>query len=239
MSHESQRNRSQSSPQYRPWRWGMVAVAALSGVTGCSRTMTITQADYINTAVHRSRPPGNRTGERLEVDIVCVYPKDLDKQVNELLSPDKGITCDLWYQHRPTTRQSGGTAFDLPRNQIYLLTDEKDVFGKAIGKSLRGAKQDGKDKIKLSGIDFREEGFGKFAGSLFNERAVLYVFPRFIGPDGKIMRVAPAKFHPPGAYRSELFVEIGVEDPGGAAVQYIKNTTQRKVGSGEEKEKKE
>jgi hypothetical protein len=213
----------------------LLALLGLLVPSGCARSLTITQSEYINTAVHRNREPSKRTGERLEVAIVCVYPKDLENAANAALSPDTDITCDMWYQHRPVPGQVGGGRFDLPRERIYMLTDEKEVYGKPVGKSLRGAKQDGKEKMKIAGIDFHEPGWGKVGGSLFDERAVIYVFPRFVGPDGKVLRVAPAKFHPPGAYRSDLYVEIGVEDPGGAANQYIKNTTERKLNRGEKK----
>ena len=202
-----------------------LAVGAAFGcfaVGGCARQLTITQADYINTAMQRDRDAEDRTGEPLEVNIVCVYPKDLDKPRNAALSPDTRITSDVWYKNRPTLeRVAGGTAFDLPADQVYLLTDQKEVYGRPIGSSLRGAKIDGQEPMEYRGIRFK---------GLFDKRSVIYVFPRFIGEDRKVEPVAPVKLHPPGAYPRDLYVEIGVEDPKGKAIQYVKNRTVRKLG---------
>lgn len=202
---------------------------------GCARTLTITQHDYVNTQMHIGRTNTNdRTGEPLEVSIVCVYPSDLSKPVNAALSPDSNITSDLWYKMRPRTGQvGGGSTFDLPAGQIYILSDSKTSYGKVLRPRLNGAVHDGKKKIKLTGLDFHEAGKFKMAGSLFNARACLYVFPKFMGTDGQVLKVPPARFHPPGDYRRDLFVEIGVEDRGGREIQFIKNTTDRKLGEDE------
>ena len=142
------------------------------------------------------------------------------------MSPETEITSDVWYKYRPTLeRMAGGATFDLPRNQIYLLTFDKEVYGKPIGKALQGAVKDGKRKLIFGGIQFK---------GLFDKRSVIYVFPKFIGPGGEKLPVRPAKLHPPGAYRRDLYVEIGVEDPEGKAVQYIKNLTDRKLGRDQE-----
>ncbi|UCE59375.1 MAG: hypothetical protein JSU63_18275 [Phycisphaerales bacterium] len=208
---------------------GIVSATSTMPLIGCAaRTLTITQEDFINTRVHINRAPEQRTGEPLEVNIVCVYPSDLDKlnDVNARLSPQRDITSDVWYAYRPEIGKVGvGARFDLPSSQIYLLTDEKEVYGQRVGGRLCGAKQDGKSEIKVAGIKFREAGRFKVAGSLFNERAVIYVFPKFIGPDGKVVPVAPAKFHPPGTYRRDLYVKIGVKGRGTSEDQYIERTS--------------
>jgi hypothetical protein len=207
----------------------MFGAAAL--LPGCARSLTITQQDYINTQMHVDRSPEYRTGQPLEVNVVCVYPSDLGKPVNAPLAPDNNLTSDVWYRRRPQSGSiAGAGTFDLPAKQIYLLTDSKDAYGKVVGPRLRGGKQDGKSTVKISGIDFREKGKFKVTGSLFDARAVLYVFPKFIGTDGDVLKAAPAKFHPPGDYRRDLYVEIGVEDRGGREIQYINNTTDRKLG---------
>lgn len=196
--------------------------------TGCARTITFTVHEHINTAIHRDRDPKDRTGEPLEVNIVCVYPSDLDKTENAPLMPDANITSEAWYRFRPVPGHTGGGGrFSIPAKQIYVLSDDQTVFGVRKGKALRGYAETGKKKIKVTGIEFKGSGRGT---SLFNKRAVLYVFPKFIGPTGEVLPVLPARFDPPGHFRRDLYVEIGVKDPAGRAEQFIKNTTVRKAG---------
>ena len=59
------------------------------------------EADYINTAMHVARPKEHRTGQPLEVAIVCVTPSDLEHDANERLDPDGDITADVWFQDMP------------------------------------------------------------------------------------------------------------------------------------------
>ena len=75
--------------------------AVLTGASGCARVLTITQEDYINTAMHIGRPKEQRTGQPLELSIVCVHAADLQKEANDLLSPESEITSKIWYENRP------------------------------------------------------------------------------------------------------------------------------------------
>jgi len=202
-----------------------VLIAAVSA--GCSRSLTIEQDEYVNTAMHQARDPQNQTGEPLEVVIVCVAPRDLKKQGNERLKPGAGITSREWYQKGPkpgdtVEMENNEGRFRLPGNQIYLLTnDTESAYGKQIGAALRGGKLDGKI-VKKQNIDF------KF-WSLHDSDAVIYVFGKFTDKDGNVLPVPPAKFHPPGAYESNVSIKIGVDKGRDNYGQYIANTTPRKM----------
>ncbi len=200
----------------------VVAYAALVS-TGCAaRTLTITQDDRINTAVHRHRPEGERTGDPLKVTIVCVYPKDLEREENQGLKPGSGITCKDWYANQPVRGGSVGGRFKVPPEQIYVLTNESEVYGNKKWRALQGAIRDGTKQVEVSGIRFRTKLYGR--------NSVIYVFPKFIGPAGEVLPVPPAVFSPPGAYASRLGVKIGVEEGRGIYGQYIENTTKRTFG---------
>ncbi|MBK9118843.1 MAG: hypothetical protein IPM18_04465 [Phycisphaerales bacterium] len=192
---------------------------------GCGRTLKIGQDLYINTAPHANRPEATRTGEPLEVTVVVVYGEDLQKPGNELLRPGSQITSRDWYARRPQPGgESAGRTFDLPKSQIYVLTNDPDYFGKHIGSALRGGKLDGETPIeKKNAIDVR-------AGALHSKDTVIYVFPRFINREGVVLPVAPATFHPPGAYEAELHVRIGVR-PGQPLdqAQFIEVLSPRKL----------
>jgi len=223
----------------RWWReWFRVGAGTVLGCAlllgGCARSLTVIQAtDHINTAMHRGRPPDSRTGQLLELNVVCVSPADLEKPQNAPLAPDAGITSDVWYKYRPEPgRGAGAGAFDLPASQVYLLTDDKEVYGVRSGPRVGRGKAG--TKVKIPRIRFQERGWRSPAGGLLNRKAVIYVFPKFIGSDGEVLPVPPVKFHPPRSYRRELQVEVGVQDPGGAEIQYVKNVTRRRYGQEEE-----
>jgi len=190
---------------------------------GCARQLTITQDPYINTAMHGGRKPDGRTGEPLEVNVVCVYPQDLDKPENAQLAPSFAITSDMWYAKRPTHGGAEPGKFELPPQQVYLFTEATNVYGKKVGPRLKGAVADGKAEISLSG------GIN-FEGPYHNDRSVIYLFPKFVDAGGNVLSVPPVKWHPPGAFTHNLFCKIGVRDPAGAAEQYTENTTPRKLG---------
>ncbi len=199
--------------------------------TGCSRKLTITQEDYINTAMFAGRSGTTQRGEPLELNIVCVYPGDLKEEANDRLDPESEITSDVWYEDRPVPgdkedTEDRETRFWLPKKQIFLLTDDKKFFGTRIGGRLRGALIDKKK-------DIRKEF--KFDAGLHDKKSVIYVFPKFIGPDGRVLPIRPAKLHPPGAYTDDLHVKIGVDAGREYYGQYIKNETPRKL-HGREKE---
>jgi len=208
--------------------WGVLVRGALgvvmlagAGSVGCSRVLTIEQDPYINTAMHRGRPADRRTGQPLEMYVVCVTPEDLEKPANQKLDPTFDITSDVWYQLRATRAGEPGR-FDVPENQIFVLTDSAHVYGKKVGSRLKGAVADGKSEVVVSGISFD--------GPLYNAKSVIYAFPKFVDSSGRVLRVKPAKWHPPGAFTRNLYSKIGVRDPGGAAEQYIENTTKRHLG---------
>ena len=205
--------------------------AVLTGASGCARVLTITQEDYINTAMHIGRPKEQRTGQPLELSIVCVHAADLQKEANDLLSPESEITSKIWYENRPEhgdkMDDEAYAGFQLPKNQVFLLTDDKKCFGKRLGARLRGAKIDNRDKVVVR---------FNFAGGLHSDTSVIYVFPKFIGPKGEVLPVRPAVFHPPGAYTNELSCKIGVDESREDYGQYIENTTPRKMHGSEENE---
>lgn len=195
----------------------LLAVSA----TGCSSySLTVSQADYINTEGHLSRPPSKRTGNPLEVNVVCVYPKDLEKPQNQQLHPDRGITSNIWYKYRPreAVGAAGGDKFDLPADQILLFTDDDDIYGTRVGPTLRGAVVDGKRERTISDLNLKDVN---------DRRTVVYVFALFRDGDGHVLKAPPAVFQRPRQYPKELTVEIGVEDRVNRTGQYIRNTTSK------------
>ena len=216
---------------------GMVvaALATLTGLaaTGCSRDLMITQDDYVNTATHiiAGRPPEAQTGLPLEVNIVCVYESDLDEG-NERLRPDSNINSQIWFTNRPVPgdtedKTEGHDRLWLPRDQILLFTNDREYHGKRLGPALRGAKEDGKE-IKKS--------FDYSVFALHDNNAVIYVFAKFTDDKGKVLEVPSATFHPPGAYKRDLLVHIGVDPKRPHYGQYIENRTERKMHDGSKEE---
>ncbi len=192
--------------------------------------LTITQDDYINTAVHMNRPAASRTGDPLEINIVCVTAADLKLDCNDRLAPGEGITSDVWFQDRPISGDKADMddragRFYLPKSQIFVMTYDKQFYGTKAGTPLRGAAT---DKEKTLEREF------EFSGGLHNDQSVIYVFGKFIGPDGRVMAVPPAELHPPGAYTRDLFVRIGVDSSREFYGQYIDNETPRKLHGKEE-----
>lgn len=198
-------------------------------LSGCARSLTIRQDKYINIAPHASRPPDARTGDPLELSIVVVYPQDLKKAENELLKPDSKITAKDWYARCPLAgNEAGSGRFVIPKDQVFLLTNDSKCYGRPIGTALRGAANDGDKPITKSGIALNW-------GQVHDSQAVIYVFPKFIGKDGAVLPVAPAKFNPPGAYEAKLEVQIGVQGDVKSLddAQYIKRLTPRKLHGSE------
>lgn len=186
----------------------MLALCAVSVSAGCaSRSLTIRQQDYINTAMHRDRDPDKRTGEPLRVDVVCVYPADLQRAGNELLNPDSHVTSNYWFDNAP-----GKGKISIPAEQIYVLSDNRSEYGTWKHPSLRGAKQDGKSEVVIKGINFKEKRGWKEGGTFLARDAVIYVFPRFTNKEGKVMEIPPAKFYPPSKHPKNMIVQIGVEE---------------------------
>ncbi len=205
----------------------LAAATVCSGLVGCQRHLTITQDTYINTAMHVNRPKDKQTGEPLEVHIVSVYPDDLKNTANSRLAPGNAITSDVWFQDCPQPGDrwdmpgvAGTSRFQLPPDQIFLLTDDRSYYGSYSGPTLHGAAVDGTSPIKRK---------FKFGGPLHNKNSVIYVFPKFIGADGRVLPVPPAKFDPPGAYSSDLSVHIGVDESRPHYGQYIKIGTDRRL----------
>lgn len=204
----------------------LVAVGlAAAATSGCARVLTITQDDFINTAMHAGRPKASRTGEPLELSIVCVGGHDLKNEANDRLAPDADITCDVWYQNRPipgdkVDSEESHPRFRLPKNQIFLMTDDKNCYGTGAGNRLHGAVIDKKQKVTTR---------FSFPAGLHDDDSVIYVFPKFIDGNGQVLPIRPAVFHPPGAYTHELFVKIGVDESRAHYGQYIENLTERKL----------
>lgn len=206
----------------------MLAGCVLIGVAcGCAaRSLKITIPDeYINTKMHDNRACEDRTGERLELDIVCVLPSDLEIPINRPLRPDGNITSKVWFEMRPVMGKTQGVdCFDLPPKQIYRLTDKKSAYGTIKWSRLTGSKH-GNQVVKIKGIKFPK------SGKLHSHNSVIYIFPKFIDADGQVLETRPVMFNSPGDYRKELSIEIGVEDPCGESTQYIRNTTEKKFGA--------
>ncbi len=211
------------------------ALMAVSAGSGCAaRQITFEQDQHINTAVHCGREPQDRTGEPLELAIVCVYPKDLDIEANHGLRREAGITSQEWFEKRPQPGDSpdqteGHPRFRLPASRVYLLTNaesESQYYGTRIGPALNGAKIDGKSKVVKANIEFD-------SWSLHDKRAVIYIFALFKDRNGNVLRTPPAMFDPPGAYERDIALQLGVnkdeECRGPTLGQYIRNITVRKA----------
>ena len=117
-----------------------------------------------------------------------------------------------------------------------MLSEEEGLksYGRVIKGlgGVKGWKQRGESKptpIKVSGIHYPS------GGDLHNtDKGVIYVFPKFIGPDKQVLPVQPAVFDPPGAYAKELFIKIGVDQSdydkeSKCYGQYIENKTKREL----------
>jgi hypothetical protein len=207
-----------------------VAALGLAGAlyAGCSRELTITQGPYINTAgdILRGRSPEDQTGKPLEINIVCVYESDLKKPANDRLKPGSGITSREWYEARPQPGDNVDTEeahprFRLPDDQVYLLTNDRTYYGKRIGAAMRGSKIDGFEKLVKE--------FDYSTWSVHDDNAVIYLFARFSDDKDLVLPVPPATFNPPGAYKEDLFVHIGVDPARNNHGQYIENKTDRKM----------
>jgi hypothetical protein len=203
---------------------GALAGLAITGSNGCSRKLTITQDNYVNNAMHVDRKPEDRTGEPLELNVVCVFPNNLKDERNDRLKPNSGITSAEWFKRRPIPGDKPdmeGTSdrFRLPPGQIFLLTNERETYGRKIGAALRGAKFDGATVTK-DGIVFS-------AFALHDDQAVIYIFGRFTDKQGRVLEVPPAKFHPPGAYSDHEAVRVGVREDAPNYGQYIEIDVQR------------
>ncbi len=202
---------------------GLAGLAVLASA-GCARQITITQDPYINNAMQIDRRAEDRTGEPLELNIVCVYPTDLFDERNAALKPNAGITSEEWFKYRPLPGDQPEVAvpvgrFGLLEEQVFVLTNEPHYYGKKIGAALRGAKQDGAT-ITKRGIAFN-------GWALHSEKAVIYVFGKFTDKQGKVLRIPPAMFHPPGAYGDKLAIKIGVREGGPDYGQYIEIDSER------------
>lgn len=200
--------------------WALVLYAS----AGCARQLTITQDAYINNAMQIDRRPEDRTGEPLELNIVCVYPTDVFDERNAALRPNSGITSEQWFKYRPLPGDQPEVAAPVGRfcvleEQVFVLTNDPHYYGRKIGASLRGAKQDG-GVLTKKGIDYN-------AWALHGNDAVIYVFGKFTDKQGKVLPIPPAKFHPPGAYGNHLAVKIGVREGGANFGQYIEIDTDR------------
>ena len=193
---------------------GAVVLAAVVLSSGCSSTtLTITQGEYINTAMHMNRPAASRTGEPLELTVVCLYSKDLKHEANGRLAPGSGITSDIWYRDRPMLgdreeMQDRGTRFWVPKSQVFVMTYDKQYYGTSIGAPIRGYATDKSAEIRRR-FDF--------PSSFKKSRAWIYVFPRFIDTEGRVLPVPPAVFKPGNAIQ----VEIGVNEDRAHYGQYI------------------
>ena len=187
-------------------QWGSRAacLGLLAALSGCGKELVITQDSYINTGV-------GPNGEPMELNVVYVYPKDLDHPANSRLAPDRGITSDVWFRDRPQGADAKdtpdrGARFWIPREQILLLNNPPadTSYGVRIGNRPRGASYDAKEEVGRWKLDFK--------GSAGSKESVIYVFGRFSDANGNPLPRPPARFNPPGDYGKELRVHIGGQD---------------------------
>jgi len=198
----------------RCWWWGAVGLIVLG--SGCSSNrITIVQDRFINTAVHLNRPVDQRTGDPLEVSMVYLFPDDLEKEVNAGLRPGSGITSKGWYDNRPTLGSRGG--FQVPADQIFLLTNDSQPYGTRVGRRLRGADRDGTSEVAVTGV-------GHLSRGRFKSGPILYVFPKFIGPQGQVLPVPPLLYRRPYS-RSGIRFRVGVDPNRDHYGQYVERVT--------------
>lgn len=193
----------------RRFRLNTVAACALSALvlaaTGCSstRTLRVTQEEYVNTGMSWRLPPENRTGDPLEVSVVWVLPEDLENPVNRDLRPESGITTKIWYERRPELgAQPGSGKFEIPAGQIFVLADQEGIYGTRLGCRLHGAHQKQKHTETLT-YQFK-------VPSVFGD-PIVYVFPKFVGEGGELLPVPPAVYTPPESRNNMFAVQIGVD----------------------------
>jgi len=163
--------------------WIIAAVAS----AGCSgRTLVITKDPVINTAnrIDFNKPPAERRGETLKVAVICLGEDDFAKA-------GTGPIAEL----APAT--STMTSKEFFEKEGSLSSVSKKVF------DVVGAKIDGKDT--------QTERF-KFPGKLFKGNSVIYVFAKFVGPNGEVIPVKPVKFNPVWHYTGTLKVHISANE---------------------------
>lgn len=175
-----------------PARVGVLAGVCLSLAAGCEKqSMTFSVDKYINTAmqIQQNKAAEARTGEPLDVDIVCVFPKDLSNDSNSLLRPGSGITCDQWYDRRPKSPQAEGKNFVLPATHIYSLARDNTIYGTWKRGPVQGhGVPNYPEQFTINDLDFP---IGWFSSG------VVYVFPRFTNDQGGVLQIPPAVFNPP------------------------------------------
>jgi len=187
--------------------------ASLSWVSllllGCTaREITIERDPVINTR-------SSAEGVPLSVDIVSVYPSDLEgpnRDLNKELDPTAGqiITSDVWFKRKPTREsmnvaEGDPTRFRIPREQIFSYTDldPGEAYGNYRGGQIRGSKFP-PPKIVVSGIPVA--GWG--GRRVHDSRSVIYVFGRFTDENGNVMKTEPAMFWSVGDFERKLAVRI-------------------------------
>lgn len=192
---------------------GLTLAALMAGGCGGDRKITFVQDDYINTGVHCDRARAEeRTGEPLDVSIVCVTPADMKKQVdgvnvNHNLRAASGLTSADWYERCPISGrpEESKSRFAISPEQIYVLTNDTNqarLFGTRVGPALNGAKIDGQAKTIETPIVFK--------GSQSSDDSIIYVFAKFKDRNGRVLPAPPVKFQPPSRYKGDLRVRIGV-----------------------------
>jgi hypothetical protein len=214
-----------------------LGIAAILGL-GCERRLTIRQDGYINNAMQPNRPPARRTGEPLELTVVCVLPADLrdDNGPNADLKPGSPVNSRMWYARRPGAQlapkpgEPVAAPFNIPATQIFIL-DENNTDASL--RPLHGKTIEGQDReLKVTDKMLK---FSIPALDLFSKNCIVYVFGRFADENGDILPVPPAVFAPPGDYKSELYIRVGSTGKldGPTKGQYIKNITKPGSSGGE------
>ena len=180
----------------------LFSASSIGLASGCSTSkFTIVQDEFINTAVHLNRPVEQRTGDPLEVTIVYLFEDDLAKEANAGLRPGSGITSKGWYDNRPSHSGRGG--FQVPADQVFILTNDDQPYGTRVGRRLQGAKRDGTAEIVVEGASFRSRG-------RFKSGPIMYVFPKFVGPQGQVLPVPPI-LHSSSRSKNGLRFRVGVD----------------------------
>lgn len=222
-------NPTQHTRHWTGRKTAILSILALSNLFalggGCPYELTMYRDQYINNASQANLPSGAvRSGYPLELNVVLVYPKDLQRAENSQLRPGTGITSQDWFRRRPMPGDSvqmtnRGDRFWLPPEQILLLTDRSEIFGIRRGPSVRGSEYDPNPVLEF-----------EFNGPAGSKESVIYVFGEFRDTNS-ILPVRPAMFHPPANHHNnrqdgkyKIAVRIGVDKDrtGGANYgQYI------------------
>ena len=170
--------------------WLVLPIVGL--VTGCGNyTITFEAADVINAWGE------DVTREMLDVDIVCLTKKDVERHPEIV---NGAVTADEWFNARDNDR-GGSLLGNIPRQQIYAMrrgtaADKNDTL---IGEPLLSAKdrQDGQ-RTTVKTVKHPDAG---------NDKSAIVIYGRFSSKTG-VAKVQPLVIQPPG-WKKNLLIKVG------------------------------